>query len=156
MSLQSQINQLRSALQALIDNSKKFSDYNEATTQNQDDIVLIEKSDTKEVFKIKIKDLQEKYFQLVSNNFYIDDDLKLWLNLSIYTQAIDFVGGTQIFTLDFEPTMFVGIFINGKKLMLSEYIYTSPNQLEILGTMEIGDSLEITYQHFIIEPQILE
>ena len=57
MSLQSQINQLRATIQALIDNSKKFSDYNFLDVEGIDDVFLVEKNSNGEVFKIKLKDV---------------------------------------------------------------------------------------------------
>jgi len=87
------------------------------------------------------------------DSFYVDNDGKLWANISIYRQSIDYVSGSQTFTLDFEPTFFIGIFINGVYLDEDEYIYTSPNELEILGTMENGDSIRVIYEHFVQSPQ---
>jgi len=93
-------------------------------------------------------------FLKTGDSFYVDNDGKLWGNVSIYRQVIDYVSGSQTFTLDFEPTFFVAIYVNGVFLDQSQYTYTSPNQLEILGTMEENDKLVIVYEKFVNPPII--
>lgn len=90
----------------------------------------------------------------VGDEFFVDDDGIIRSNLSGYRQNIYYTGGSQVFVFDFEPTFISGIFINGIYIDENDYIYTSPNQLEILGLMEIGDKLKIMYEHFIIEPTL--
>jgi hypothetical protein len=92
---------------------------------------------------------------LLSDSFYMDEGV-LYSNLSNYRQSIDFTSGSQTFTLDFEPTFFIGIFVNGQYLDDDDYIYTSPDQLEILGTLESGDKIKIIYEHFNQPPVIPE
>tara|TARA_R110000744_G_scaffold229881_1_gene347984 strand:- start:764 stop:1450 length:687 start_codon:yes stop_codon:yes gene_type:complete len=88
----------------------------------------------------------------LGDSFYTEEGI-LYSNISTYRQLINYTSGTQVFTLDFEPTFFIGIFVNGQYLDEVDYIYTSPNQLEILGTMESGDRIKFIYEHFINEPQ---
>ena len=88
----------------------------------------------------------------LGDSFYTEESV-LYSNISTYRQLINYTSGTQVFTLDFEPTFFIGIFVNGQYLDEVDYIYTSPNQLEILGTMESGDRIKFIYEHFINEPQ---
>ena len=88
----------------------------------------------------------------LDDSFYFDTEGVLRPNLSTYRQSINYVSGTQVFTLSFEPTFFTGIFINGQYLDESDYIYTSPNQLEILGTLESGDRIKIIYEKFVNQP----
>jgi hypothetical protein len=95
--------------------------------------------------------LNSKISTSLGDEFYELDGV-LYLNVSTYRQTINYTSGSQIFTLDFEPTFFIGIFINGVYLDDDDYIYTSPNQLEILGQMENGDVVRIIYEHFNVEP----
>ena len=95
--------------------------------------------------------LNSKISTAIGDDFYELDGV-LYLNVSTYRQTINYTSGSQTFTLDFEPTFFVGIFINGVYLDDDDYTYTSPNQLEILGTMENGDIVRVIYEHFIVPP----
>ena len=88
----------------------------------------------------------------IGEEFYIDANELLRSNVSTFRQTINFTSGTQVFTLDFEPTFFIGIFVRGQYLDESDYIYTSPNQLEILGTLENGDSIRVIYEKFVNQP----
>lgn len=88
----------------------------------------------------------------IGEEFYIDENELLRSNVSTYRQSINFTSGTQVFTLDFEPTFFIGIFVNGQYLDESDYIYTSPNQLEILATLESGDKIKFIYEKFVNQP----
>jgi hypothetical protein len=96
--------------------------------------------------------LDNKLSAILGDSFYKDEEGVLRSNISAYKQFINYTSGTQVFTLDFEPTFFIGIFINGQYLDESDYIYTAPNELEILGTLESGDKIKILYEHFVIEP----
>lgn len=87
----------------------------------------------------------------IGDEFRILDSM-LYSNITTHRQTFIYAGGSQIFTLDFEPTDFLYVMIKGKPLHLEEYIYTAPNQLEILGTMESGDIMEIKYERFVNEP----
>ena len=88
----------------------------------------------------------------IGEEFYIDENELLRSNVSTFRQVISFTSGTQIFTLNFEPTFFIGIFVNGQYLDESDYIYTTPNQLEILGTLENNDKIKIIYEKFVNQP----
>jgi len=87
----------------------------------------------------------------LDDSFYFDNEI-LRPNLSTFKQTIEYTSGTQIFTLTFEPTFFVAIFINGIYLDETEYVYTSPDTLEILGTMNSGDTVKVIYDHFLNSP----
>ena len=89
---------------------------------------------------------------LTGDEFYIDNSGLLRSNISTYRQMINYSSGTQVFTLDFEPTFFLGIFVNGQYVDEADYIYTTPNQLEVLGTLESGDRVKFVYKHFINIP----
>jgi len=87
----------------------------------------------------------------VSDEFYIEDG-KLYFNISTFKEpVIVFNGGSQVINLIFEPTYIHPLFVNGKKLEDdgTGYIFTPPKQLEILGTLEIGDKISITYDKFV-------
>lgn len=87
----------------------------------------------------------------LGDSFYVEEGI-LYSNLSTYRQLVNYTSGSQTFTLDFEPTFFIGIFVNGQYLDETDYIYTTPNQLEILGTLENGDRIKFIYEHFINQP----
>lgn len=125
-----------------------------------DDIIYYNGTKWVKLTQTQISDIQgletalnEKLSIAQGDEFYLDLNGLLRLNVSTYRQSIDYTSGTQTFTLDFEPTFFIGIFVNGKYLHTSEYTYTSPDQLEILGVLENGDIIEIVYEHFVNPPQ---
>lgn len=88
------------------------------------------------------------------DSFYIDVDT-VRFNISTFKEpTIIFTSGSQVFTLDFEPTFIYPIFVNGKKLEDdgTDYTFLPPNQIEILGTLDEGDKISIMYDRFIQEP----
>lgn len=88
-----------------------------------------------------------------SDEFYIDENGELRLNLSTYRQVEIFLtGSSQTITLDFEPTFIYSVSVNGLPLIQNDFVYTSPDQLEILGTLENNDTIEIIYDFFINPP----
>lgn len=125
-----------------------------------DDIIYYNGSKWVKLIQSQISDIEgledalsEKFaISQLGDSFYFDQTI-LRLNTSTYRQTIDYTSGGQIFTLDFEPTFFVSIFINGVYLDEDEYIYTSPNQLEILGELENGDTIKVIYEHFVNPPE---
>lgn len=87
-----------------------------------------------------------------SDSFIIGDDDIIYGNVSSYRQRINFTPGSQVFTLDFEPTFILGVYVNGTFLNEQEYIFTTPNQLEILNALVDGDILVFVYEKFAEDP----
>ena len=98
--------------------------------------------------------LSDRLSAVLSDEFYSEEGV-LYSNISTYRQTINYTDGTQIFTLEFEPTFFIGIFVNGIRLDESEYIYTTPNTLEILGELEDEDTIIVIYEHFNKEIEVI-
>ena len=92
----------------------------------------------------------------IGEEFYIDANSLLRLNTSTYKQPmINYTGGSKVFTLDFEPTQILGVYVGTATLSYldeSNYVYTSPNQLEITSTLTSGDKIKIIYDKFVIQP----
>jgi hypothetical protein len=72
-------------------------------------------------------------------------------NVSTYSQEFTYAA-SQSFTLDFEPTNFLGVYVQGVKLHSTQYTYTAPNTLTINDTLESGDVIETIFERFIIQP----
>lgn len=89
----------------------------------------------------------------IGDEFYFDEINTLRLNISTYRQVEIFLtGGSQTITLDFEPTFIYSVSVNGLPLIQNDFIYTSPDEIEILGTLEDGDTIEMIYDFFINPP----
>ena len=88
------------------------------------------------------------------DEFYIDLNDILRLNVSTYRQVEIATQNNQTFTLDFEPTFIISVIKDGIYLLQNQYIYTTPNQLQVLENV-IGETIEITYEKFINEPTVL-
>jgi|SaaInlV_120m_DNA_3_1039746.scaffolds.fasta_scaffold00537_8 hypothetical protein len=89
------------------------------------------------------------------DSFYFDGAV-LRPNISEYRQTIEYSGGSQFFTLAFEPTLFhnIIVFYNGvsRVLRTSEYTYTTPGTLEVLISLDAGSEISVIYDHFVIQP----
>lgn len=88
------------------------------------------------------------------DEFYIDLNDIFRLNVSTYRQVEIATQNNQTFTLDFEPTFIISVIKDGIYLLQNQYIYTTPNQLQVLENV-IGETIEITYEKFINEPTVL-
>jgi hypothetical protein len=186
MSLQSQITQNRQAIQNIIAQAKTISDLSFITdidnstvfhANNDKKILATDLLKTKaningninESFNVldgvlpdeavNVRQLEASTLLegIDPNSFYIDTKT-LFANISIYRQTINYTSGSQTFDLDFFPTFFIGIFVNGVYLDETDYIFTPtispgvPNTLEILGTLESGDLIRVVYQKFVQTP----
>lgn len=90
----------------------------------------------------------------LGDEFYIDLNDIFRLNISTYRQVEIATQNNQAFTLDFEPTFIISVIKEGIYLLQNQYIYTTPNQLQVLANV-IGETIEITYEKFINEPTVL-
>jgi hypothetical protein len=186
MSLQSQITQNRQAIQNIIIQAKTISDLSFIT--DIDSSTVFHANNDKKILGVDLLkgkanvngDINEPFNVLGAvapseavnleqleantllegidpNSFYIDTKT-LFANISIYRQTINYTSGSQTFDLDFFPTFFIGIFVNGVYLDETDYIFipTStqgvPDTLEILGTLEQGDLIRVVYQKFVQTP----
>ena len=84
-------------------------------------------------------------------SLYLDPVTKeLRANISSYAQDLTKTG-SQVFTLDFEPTYFISV--HGKTpLFPGQYIFTPPNTFEVIPLMEEGEKVRVVYEHFINQP----
>lgn len=186
MSLQSQITQNRQAIQNIIAQAKTISDLSFITdidnstvfhANNDKKILATDLLKTKaningninESFNVldgvlpdeavNVRQLEASTLLegIDPNSFYIDTKT-LFANISIYRQTINYTSGSQTFDLDFFPTFFIGIFVNGVYLDETDYIFTPtgspgvPNTLEILGNLHNGDLIRVVYQKFVQTP----
>lgn len=116
------------------------------------------------ITKTQISDIQglqsalaDKASVANGDEFYIDENGLLRLNVSTYRQSELFTtGDSQTFNLNFEPTFILGIYVNGVYLDDDDYTYKTPNEIEILGTMEDGDKVRFIYEHFNQTPTVLQ
>lgn len=86
-----------------------------------------------------------------ADEFYFDANSIFRPNISTYRQIEIATQINQTFTLDFEPTFFYSVLKDGISLLQSQYVYTAPNQIQILSNT-IGQTIEMTYDKFIIQP----
>lgn len=99
----------------------------------------------------------DEYNIPIGEEFYFDENNILRGNISINRQVEIFLtGDSQTITLDFEPTFIYSVSVNGLPLIQNDYIYTSPDEIEILGTLENEDTIEIIYDRFANPPIELE
>ena len=71
-------------------------------------------------------------------------------NVSTYSQTLT-KAGSQVFTLDFEPTNFV--MVHGRvTLFPSDYIFTPPTTFEVIPLMADGEKVRLVYERFIEQP----
>lgn len=141
----------------LVWNPKRRYKVNEITTLNGKDYQNLSGKNSEPGVGNDWYQIQDQIFEtLVEDEFYYDENNVLRLNVSTYRQVeLTEIPYTQIITLDFEPTFIYSVSVNGLPLIQNDYVFTSPNQLEILGELEEGDTVEIVYDFFINPPSSL-
>lgn len=94
----------------------------------------------------------------IGDEFYYDLNGVLRPNITTYRQVeLNNTMPIPIITLDFEPTFIQSVNVNGVILTQNQYIYTAPNQLDLSNYVPLLNpmTIEITYEHFINEPNTL-
>jgi hypothetical protein len=106
--------------------------------------------DNQIVVKNSNGDKRFETFMTADFEFTLDTSNILRSNISSYPQIITkAVGGTQVFTLDFEPTEI--LLVHGNVvLMPTDYLFTAPDRFEVFPLMADGEKIRILFNHFNI------
>lgn len=81
-------------------------------------------------------------------SLYISDDFVIGLNVSYWEDNFIYSGGSQTFTLNFEANLFIGVTVNGQKLLRFVQYSASPTQVTILDELDENDVIIIAYQKY--------
>lgn len=141
-------------------NSIKKSDVNGNIISENEELIVYDDSEVVKTITKTDGTVLPKTEGSVNLPFFIDStDTSLFIdasgilkaNVSIYEESFIY-SGASTFTLSFEPTNFLGIFVNGVRLQSTDYIYTSPGSLEVTKTLETDDKITVQYERFINQP----
>jgi hypothetical protein len=138
-----------------VDNTSDADKSISIATQNALDLKednLIPTIDNQIVVKNSNGDKRFETFMTADFEFTLDTGNVLRSNISTYPQIITkSVGGTQVFTLDFEPTEI--LLVHGNVvLMPTDYLFTAPYRFEVFPLMGDGEKIRILFNHFNIQP----
>lgn len=126
------------------------TDVNEYSEISASEIDISQVNGLQDALDLKAND-SEVVKGISDSSLYLDPATQLIrANVSTYSQTLS-KAGSQIFTLDFEPTNFLMLHVR-VALFDSDYIFTPPTTLEIIPEMAEGEKLRIVYEHFITQP----